>query len=135
MILRDHRWTLTAALLALSCSTGAAAGESAASVATTAAIANPHTLNLDLDFRARRHARGHGVFERSDFLDMPAGLRPLSWPRNSDMRARLLTPELRRTPVVGWIAENLYRSKRENGWCLEVDPGEGEYLVFYRIHR
>ncbi|MDF3022426.1 MAG: hypothetical protein K0Q92_3729, partial [Steroidobacteraceae bacterium] len=25
------------------------------------------------------------------------------------------------------------RSKREKGWCLEVDPGEGEYLVFYRV--
>ena len=57
---------------------------------------------------------------------------PLTWPRNSDMRARLLTPELKRTPIVGWIAENLYRSKKDNGWCLEVDPGEGEYVVFYR---
>ena len=50
------------------------------------------------------------------------------------MRSRLLTPELRRTPLVGWIASNLYRSRKENGWCLEVDPGEGEYIVFYRVH-
>ena len=50
------------------------------------------------------------------------------------MRARIVTPELRKTPVVGWIAENLYRSKKDNGWCLEVDPGEGEYVVFYRLN-
>jgi hypothetical protein len=36
--------------------------------------------------------------------------------------------------VVGWVAANLYRSRKENGWCLEVDPGEGEYLVFYRLN-
>ena len=50
------------------------------------------------------------------------------------MRARVLTPELKRTPLVGWIAANLYRSRKEDGWCLEVDPGEGEYLVFYRVN-
>jgi hypothetical protein len=50
------------------------------------------------------------------------------------MRARLLTPELKRTPLLGWIAENLYRSRRESGWCLEVDPGEGEYVVIYRLN-
>jgi hypothetical protein len=34
---------------------------------------------------------------------------------------------LRRTPVVGWIAEKLNRSKKDDGGCLELDPGEGEY--------
>jgi hypothetical protein len=62
------------------------------------------------------------------------GLAPLPFPKNTDMRARLLTPELRRTPIVGWIAANLYRDRKESGWCLEVDPGEGEYVVFYRVH-
>jgi hypothetical protein len=61
-------------------------------------------------------------------------LRPVTWPRNGDVRARILTPEVKSTPVVGWIAENLYKSKNDKGWCLEVDPGEGEYIVFYRIH-
>ena len=53
---------------------------------------------------------------------------------NSDVRARILTPELRSTPLVGWIAANLYRDKDEKGWCLEADPGQGEYIVFYRLH-
>ena len=131
MILRDHRLALVVGLTMLApC---AVAGESAASIATAAPLTIPHSLNLDLDHRARRRSRG-GNFESPDFLDLTPGLRPLAWPRNSDMRARLLTPELKRTPVVGWIASNLYRSKKENGWCLEVDPGEGEYLVFYRLH-
>lgn len=132
MILRDRvLLVLTAMLIA----PGAMAGEAASSVATAAPLAIPHTLNLELDFHARRRSRSSaGNFERSDFLDLTPGLEPLPWPRNSDLRARMLTPELRRTPLVGWIAKNLYRSRRENGWCLEVDPGEGEYIVFYRVH-
>jgi hypothetical protein len=114
----------------------ASAGESASRIVSTAALANPHTLDLELDFHAKRRARSRnaGGLESPGFLDPTPGLQPLTWPRNSDMRSRLLTPELKRAPLVGWIAENLYRSRRENGWCLEVDPGEGEYLVFYRVH-
>jgi hypothetical protein len=120
--------------LALALSPLACAGEPASSLAANAALMNPHTLNLELDYRAQRRARANGNHEPSDFLDLSPGLRPLAWPRNSDMRARLLTPQLKRAPLVGWIAENLYRSRSENGWCLEVDPGEGEYLVLYRVH-
>ena len=130
MILRDHRLALFGMLLAAPLVQG---GEPASSVAATASLTIPHTLNLDLDHRARRRARNAPI-EQSYFLDMTPGLNPLTWPRNSDMRARLLTPELKGTPLVGWIASNLYRSKKENGWCLEVDPGEGEYVVFYRVH-
>lgn len=111
----------------------AAAGESASSIAATAHLVNPHTVNLDLDWQARRRARPAGNLESSGMLYASPGLQPLTWPRNSDLRARLLTPELKRTPLVGWIATNLYRSKLEKGWCLEVDPGEGEYIVFYRV--
>ena len=94
----------------------------------------PHATNLDLDFKARkRHHRPDNV-ESSQLLEATPGLEPLVWPRNSDMRARLVTPELRRTPVVGWIASNLYRSRKDTGWCLEVDPGDGEYVVFYRLN-
>lgn len=104
-------------------------------VVVPAPLALPFVTQRDLDSTARRRGRAAGTFERSaDFLDLTPGLEPLAFPRNRDLRARLLTPELRRTPLVGWIAENLYRSKRENGWCVEVDPGEGEYIVFYRVH-
>ena len=92
----------------------------------------PHTTNLELAQKSRKRHRRPTNIESSALLDLEPGLVPLTWPRNSDMRARLLTPELKRTPIVGWIAENLYRSKKDNGWCLEVDPGEGEYVVFYR---
>jgi hypothetical protein len=94
----------------------------------------PHTTNLELAQKSRRRNRRPDNIERSALFDVEPGLVPLTWPRNSDMRARLLTPELKRTPIVGWIAENLYRSKKDNGWCLEVDPGEGEYVVFYRLN-
>jgi hypothetical protein len=102
--------------------------------ASIAPLELPHATNLVLDYKARRRARRAGNIERYDFLDLTPGLEPLVWPRASDMRARLVTPELRGTPFVGWIAANLYRSRKDQGWCLEVDPGEGEYVVFYRLH-
>jgi hypothetical protein len=94
----------------------------------------PHTTDLELARKARKRNRRPDNVESSALFDLDPGFVPLTWPRNSDVRARLLTPELKRTPIVGWIAENLYRSKKDNGWCLEVDPGEGEYVVFYRRH-
>jgi hypothetical protein len=130
MIARAHK-SLLLALMALP--TFVAAGEPVSGFATTAHVVNPHTQNLELDWQARRRARPAGNRETSSLLHVSPGLAPLTWPRNSDVRARLLTPGLKRTPLVGWIATNLYRSKKEKGWCLEVDPGEGEYLVFYRV--
>ena len=101
---------------------------------TTAPLELPHTLNLLLDAKARKRDRKPDNVETMMLPNLPAGLRPVTWPKDSDLRARILTPELKRTPVVGWLAENLYRSKKDNGWCLEADPGEGEYMVFYRYH-
>lgn len=135
MIPRDRKTSLAvllSSLLGASVPGVASADDALRTVTSAAPLVIPHSLELELDFKARR-SRG-GNFERPDFLDPTPGLRPLAFPRNSDIRTRLLTPELKRTPLVGWIATNLYRSKRENGWCLEVDPGEGEYVVFYRVH-
>jgi hypothetical protein len=94
----------------------------------------PHTVNLDLERKARKRDRRPGNIESSQLLDAPLALKPVVWPKNSDMRARLMTPTLQRTPIVGWVAANLYRSRNDTGWCLEVDPGEGEYIVFYRLN-
>ena len=105
----------------------------AAANKTAAPLDIPHTTNLELTARANRK-RAPGNIEKPEFLSLTPGLQPLTFPKNSDMRARLLTPELRRTPLVGWIAANLYRDKDEKGWCLEADPGQGEYIVFYRLH-
>ena len=99
---------------------------------TAAPLAIPHTTDLELAARGKKRAPGN--LEKSEILDLDPALTPLPFPRNSDMRARLLTPELRRTPLLGWIAANLYRSRNEKGWCLEADPGQGEYVVFYRLH-
>jgi hypothetical protein len=131
---RYRRLTFTLALMAAAPFATADNDAFTGGVSLAAPLSVPHTTQLELDYRSRRRGRGIGTFERSDFLDLTPGLVPLAFPRDSDMRSRLLTPELKRTPVVGWIAENLYRSKRENGWCLEVDPGEGEYVVFYRLN-
>jgi len=100
---------------------------------TAAPLDIPHTTNLELTARANKK-RAPGNIEKPEFLTPTPGLQPLTFPKNSDMRARLLTPELRSTPLVGWIAANLYRDKDEKGWCLEADPGQGEYIVFYRLH-
>jgi hypothetical protein len=101
--------------------------------ASAAPLEIPHTSKVEFADRAARR-RAPARFETSQLLEVTPGLAPLPFPRNSDIRARLLTPELRRTPVLGWVAANLYRNKKDNGWCLELDPGEGEYLVFYRVH-
>ena len=99
---------------------------------TAAPLDIPHTTNLELAARAnKKHA---AKLEKPEFLEPTPGLQPLTFPRNSDLRARILTPEVRRTPLVGWIAANLYRDKSEKGWCLEADPGQGEYIVFYRLN-
>lgn len=103
-------------------------------LASAAPLENPHTAKIQADAKTSRKKETPGNFERQPVLDLKPGLAPLPFPKNSDIRARLLTPELRRTPVVGWVAANLYRDKSDNGWCLEVDPGEGEYAVFYRLH-
>jgi len=101
---------------------------------TSAPLEIPHATEVALAEKARKRDRRRDNIENYDFLVLTPGLKPLTWPKNTDMRARIVTPELKSTPLVGWIAENLYRSKTDTGWCLEVDPGEGEYVVFYRYH-
>ena len=130
MMLRDRLFGF--ALGALSFAPLVIAGDDLGRPRRSAPLEIPHATNVDLDFRARKRSRRPENIERSQLLEATPGLEPLTWPRNSDVRARLVTPELRNTPVVGWIASNLYRSRKDTGWCLELDPGEGEYVVFYR---
>jgi hypothetical protein len=132
MIRRDR--VLGFACCALWLAPFAAAGDALGAFHVGAPLAIPHATNLDLDFKARKRSRRPDNVEHSQSLQYSPGLEPLVWPRNGDMRARLVTPGLRRTPVVGWIASNLYRSRKDTGWCLEVDPGEGEYVVSYRLN-
>jgi hypothetical protein len=134
MILRGRMFGF--AMSALAASSLAVAGDDALErpLRIVAPLEIPHTTNLVLDSKARKRGRRPANIESTQLLDLAPGLQPVVWPRNSDMRARLVTPELRRTPLVGWMAANLYRSRKESGWCLEVDPGEGEYVVFYRLN-
>ena len=122
------------ALVALASVASAGDGRNERSLAAIAPMQIPHAQDLELAYKARRRDRKPDNVESVQINGLSPGLAPLTWPRNNDMRARLVTPELRRTPVVGWLAANLYRSKRDNGWCVEVDPGEGEYAVFYRLN-
>ena len=134
MILRDRFFGFALCLLGASSLACAGDDRNELLLAAVAPMQIPHAQELELAYKARKRDRKPGNIETIQILDLTPGLVPLTWPKNSDMRARILTPELRRTPVVGWIAQNLYRSKKDNGWCLEVDPGEGEYVVFYRVH-
>ena len=134
MVRRDRFIGFALCLLGVSSLACAGDDHGARSFAAVAPMHIPHAEDLELDYRSRRRDRKPDNIESTGFLELTPGLAPLTWPRNSDVRARLLTPELRRTPVVGWLAENLYRNKKDNGWCLEIDPGEGEYTVFYRVH-
>jgi hypothetical protein len=105
-------------------------------------VQTEHTFNRDL--RPRRQAKksaapAPATDTRENPRDQPTvrppvALAPIKWPKDSDIRHRIVTEEVRATPVFGWIAANLWRSKKENGWCLEVDPGDGEYMVLYRKH-
>jgi hypothetical protein len=101
---------------------------------TSAPLELPHATEVAMAEKARKRDRKPANIERHDFLVLSPSLKPVTWPKNTDIRQRLLTTELKDTPVVGWIAENLYRSKNDTGWCVEADPGEGEYMVFYRYH-
>ena len=130
------RRVLASAILAMALAPFACAGDDPLErpARTVAPLELPHTLDLLLDEQARKRSRRSVNVENHDFLMLADGLRPVVWPKNSDVRARILTTEVKNTPVVGWIAENLYKSRKDKGWCLEVDPGEGEYVVFYRFH-
>ena len=129
----DRRFA--AALILVAMTSLARAGDSTESPAAShAPLELPRATNLLLDEQARRARHKSDNVEKTDFLMLSPGLRPVTWPKNSDMRARLLTTQVGTTPVVGWLAENLYRSKNDNGWCLEVDPGDSKYVVFYRFH-
>ena len=102
-------------------------------IRTAAPLDIPHTTDLELAARANKK-RNSGTYEKTMLVEPARGLSPLPFTRSTDMRARLLTPELRKTPLLGWLAENLYRDKDEKGWCVEADPGKSEYVVFYRLH-
>jgi hypothetical protein len=125
-----------AAMVVIAISPWACAGEDRRepSGAQAAPLEIPHALNVLLAEMSRRQGRKPDNIESLQFLKLTPGLSPVVWPHNYDMRARILTPELKATPVFGWLAENLYRSRQDNGWSLELDPGGGEYLVFYRYH-
>jgi hypothetical protein len=134
MIRKDHRFDhLSALALCLTAVARlASAGDDARDkrAAPSAPMEIPHTTKVDLDAKsARKHAP---IIERSLMLNSSRGLSPMPFPKNTDVRARILTTEVRNTPLVGWIAENLYRDKKDAGWCLEADPGQSEYVVFYR---
>jgi len=126
---------LIAALLLIAVMPCARAGDDAHErpFASSAPLELPHTLDLLLDEKARKRNRKSESIEAL-LSGLPDGLRPVTWPKDSDIRARILTPGLKSTPLVGWLAANLYRSKKDDGWCLEMDPGQGEYVVFYRYH-
>jgi len=124
-----------AALVLMAMTSFARAGDSTAAAPTLQApLEIPHTANVLLDEAARRARRSTDNTEKANFLMPAPGLRPITWPKNSDVRQRLLTTQVGTTPVVSWLAQNLYRSKSDNGWCLEVDPGHSAYVVFYRFH-
>ena len=96
----------------------------------TAPMEIPHTTNVELGARAAKK-RAPNV-EKALLLNSSRALTPLQFPKNTDVRARILSTEVRNTPLVGWIAEHLYRDRKDAGWCLEADPGQSEYVVFYR---
>src|SRR4051812_38083491 len=114
MVRKDHRFDhlLVFALCLTAIAHVASAGDEARDkrAPPSAPMEIPHTTKVDLDAKsARRHAP---IVERSLLLNTSRGLSPMPFPKNTDVRARILTTEVRNTPLVGWIAENLYRDKK-----------------------
>ena len=134
MILRGRMFGFALGALALGAVATAGDATLERPLRAVAPLEIPHATNLDLDLKARKRRNHPGNIESPHLLDVSPALKPVVWPRSSDVRSRIMTPELRSTPVVGWVAANLYRSRKDSGWCLEVDPGEGEYIVFYRLN-
>ena len=133
MVRKDHRFDhlFGFALCLLAISRVASAGDDARDkrAPLQAPMEIPHVTTVTLDAKA---AKKRGPNIEKSLLMSSRGLSPLPFPKNTDVRQRILTTEVRNTPLVGWIAENLYRDKKDAGWCLEADPGQSEYVVFYR---
>ena len=127
----DHLFGFALCLLAIArlASAGDEARDKRAPPAAPMEI--PHLTTVTLDAKA---AKKRGPNIEKSLLMSSRGLSPLPFPKNTDVRQRILTTEVRNTPLVGWIAENLYRDKKDAGWCLEADPGQSEYVVFYRLN-
>ena len=134
MIRPDHKFDrmFGFALCLVASAQFASAGDGARKPSAPAAapMEIPHTTKVELDAKSAK--KRAPVIEKSLLLNPARGLSPLPFPRNTDVRARILTTEVRSTPLVGWLAENLYRDKKDAGWCVEADPGQSEYVVFYR---
>ena len=129
----DRRVTAALAMLALTSLACAGDRTRPRSVTTAAPMEIPHTVNLVLAEHARKRNPKPANRVNSDFLVLTPGLLPVQWPSHTEtLRTSMLTPQLKSAPVVGWIAENLYRSKADNGWSVELDGGE--YQVLYRYH-
>jgi hypothetical protein len=89
----------------------------------------PHTAKVDTRREGgRKHATDRREVPAVEFL-----ARPLAAAVSAEHRRAPAHPHDRgaQHPLVGWIAENLYRDKKDAGWCLEADPGQSEYVVFY----
>ena len=130
MVRKDHMFGFALCVAAIA--QLASAGDDARNkrAPPSAPMEIPHATKVELDAKAaKKHT---STLEKSQLLNPSRGLSPLPFPKNTDVRARILTTEVRNTPLVGWIAENLYRDKKDAGWCLEADPGQSEYVVFYR---
>ena len=130
MVRKDHMFGFALCLMAAAQVVRAGDDTRVTHAPPAAPMEIPHTTKVDLDAKAAR--KRAPIIEKSLLLNSSRGLSPLPFPRNTDVRARILTTEVRNTPLVGWIAENLYRDKKDAGWCLEADPGQSEYVVFYR---
>ena len=102
---------------------------------TAAPLEIPHTTNLELDAKARKRSARPATSRSPQFLDLDAGPHAADLPE--EQRRARAHPHARSCAARRWSAgspRTSIASKKENGWCLEADPGQGEYVVFYRLH-
>jgi hypothetical protein len=130
MVRKDHMFGFALWLMASAQHVSASDDSRVVHAPPSAPMEIPHVTKVALDAKAAKKCTS--TLERSLLLNSSHGLSPLPFPKNTDVRQRILTTEVRNTPLVGWLAENLYRDKKDAGWCLEADPGQSEYVVFYR---
>ena len=99
---------------------------------TAAPLEIPHTTDLELD--ARGNKKRAPATSRSPSSSNPRRACRRCPSRRTATCARASSPP--KCAARRWWAgspTNLYRDKGEKGWCLEADPGQGEYVVFYRL--
>ena len=91
-------------------------------------------LNLVLTEMARKRNRKPDNIESHSFLDLTPGLNPLIWPKNSDVRARIVTPEIKARRWSAGSPRTCIAARTKTAGASRSIQAMANTCVFYRFH-